>query len=296
MNKPEYSDLYKFISSLGIILIAFAVLLPWLFLREPFETHLSAEEIDALTQTAQTLIGYRQTTALWFYQYIPWISLALSSFGLGVLICGLKLWWGKQKLLDQSDKYDLELKEHEIRSLSPAELAEKAIEETFREEGFTTEASEKVRAVQEHFRTEELVFNKLIECFGPAVLKDQLIGTSRVDGILMMRAKVRAVIEVKRVKNISKAKGFEHGIFDQLSRAIKSYKNSGLVQNVYGVALFIISDNHYQGLHHNKYEKTTTMSQGNEIVTITVTEREFYHLGCTDLRAMFMGDKTFNKK
>jgi hypothetical protein len=70
MNKPEYSDLYKFIASLGLILIAFSILLPWLFLRESFESLVSASDFANLTPTAQALIAYRQNTGLWFIQNI----------------------------------------------------------------------------------------------------------------------------------------------------------------------------------------------------------------------------------
>jgi hypothetical protein len=36
MSQLEYGDYYKFIASVGIALIAVAILLPWLFLHESF--------------------------------------------------------------------------------------------------------------------------------------------------------------------------------------------------------------------------------------------------------------------
>jgi hypothetical protein len=95
MNKPEYSDLYKFIVSLGLILIAFAILLPWLFLRESFDSLVSASDIANLTPTAQTLITHRQNVALWIVQNIVWISAIPAILGFVSLVGGLFLWQRK---------------------------------------------------------------------------------------------------------------------------------------------------------------------------------------------------------
>jgi hypothetical protein len=37
MDKFEFSDLYKFLVSAGIVLVGLAILLPWFYLKEPFD-------------------------------------------------------------------------------------------------------------------------------------------------------------------------------------------------------------------------------------------------------------------
>jgi hypothetical protein len=48
MKTLAYSDFYKFIVSIGIVLISLAVLFPWLLLRESFDITLSRSEIYEL--------------------------------------------------------------------------------------------------------------------------------------------------------------------------------------------------------------------------------------------------------
>ena len=35
MTNIDYRDFYRFLASVGVVMISFALLLPWLFLREP---------------------------------------------------------------------------------------------------------------------------------------------------------------------------------------------------------------------------------------------------------------------
>lgn len=129
MNKPEYSDLYKFIVSLGVILIAFAVLLPWLFLRESFDSLINTTELATLTPTAQALMTHRQNLALWFVQNIIWISALPAILGFTCLVSGILLWQRKQRLADTKDELETEKLRLEVKSMSPEQIAVKLIEE-----------------------------------------------------------------------------------------------------------------------------------------------------------------------
>lgn len=35
--KFEFGDLYRFVVSLGVVLVSISILVPWLFLKEPFD-------------------------------------------------------------------------------------------------------------------------------------------------------------------------------------------------------------------------------------------------------------------
>ena len=64
MAQIEYGDFYKFIVSLGIALVLAAILVPWLFLREPFDLMIEASRLSGLTPTAQQIVLLRQAHLL----------------------------------------------------------------------------------------------------------------------------------------------------------------------------------------------------------------------------------------
>src|SRR4051794_30715311 len=99
MEKPEYGDLYKFIASVGVVLISLALVFPWLMLRESFDVFHKASEIGEMTQTAQEVIAYRQSTALWWVQNVGYFSAALATIGLVTLAVGVYFWRTKQQVV-----------------------------------------------------------------------------------------------------------------------------------------------------------------------------------------------------
>jgi len=57
MNKIEYDSFYKFLVSLGIILITLPVILFIFLLKEPYDLLVTTEEIQNITSTAQQIIN-----------------------------------------------------------------------------------------------------------------------------------------------------------------------------------------------------------------------------------------------
>jgi len=56
----NYSDFYRFLVSLGVLLMGMAFVLPWLLLRESSNLLLDASKIAALTPAAQHILAVRQ--------------------------------------------------------------------------------------------------------------------------------------------------------------------------------------------------------------------------------------------
>jgi len=48
MPQLEYGDCYKFVASAGMALVAGAVAVPWLFLREPFDLTIASSKLQTL--------------------------------------------------------------------------------------------------------------------------------------------------------------------------------------------------------------------------------------------------------
>ena len=126
MEKIEYGELSKFLVSIGITLIVIAFLLPWLYLREPFDLLITQDKLLKFTENAQIIIKNRQNFILESINYIQYASLFL--IVLGVLSIGIGLWkWiKKQNDLDEREKIITETHKHNFKKLSQDEVSEKA--------------------------------------------------------------------------------------------------------------------------------------------------------------------------
>lgn len=116
--KFEFGDLYKFFVSLGAVIIAIAILVPWLFLREPFDLLKPESEIKAATAIAQSVILERQKRVSEVIAILPWFSGAGFVLGLGLIWYGICRWGANQKLLDEQIQLDLAIKKQSIRNSS----------------------------------------------------------------------------------------------------------------------------------------------------------------------------------
>lgn len=121
--KFEFGDLYKFVVSLGVVLISLSILAPWLFLREPFDLFKTEAELAAVGETARSAILMRQETVLFIIRFIPLFSLIGCAFGVTLIYIGLKRWHSNQLLLDEQTKIEVELKKQSLRDATKDEIA-----------------------------------------------------------------------------------------------------------------------------------------------------------------------------
>lgn len=293
MNKPEYSDLYKFIASLGVIMIASAVLLPWLILREPFDNQIRVSEISELTKTGQTLIDIRQNTALWFIKNILYISLIPAVLGLSLLIIGLLPWWRKQRLLDERDELENKKLEYEYSTskMTNEQIMIKALEEIqedLPEKEKVVESKGQVAAIQKYFRTEDMVITKFSNCYDSAnVFSHQIISGSQVDFVVRLNKRERAIFDVKRVTNLVNISHQKRAMIDYLSHVVYSYNEATSGRKAYGIGIIIIGEENSKGFYIKNEEKITIKPTKDTVILImTFTESEFIRLECTDLSTM----------
>src|SRR5580693_977320 len=103
MAQLEYGDYYKFIASAGIALIAGAVIVPWMFLREPFDLAIEASKIAQLTPDAQSVIHIRQHLVATIINYMPAASGVMAIIGAGLTGIGLYPWRLRQSVRDKAE-------------------------------------------------------------------------------------------------------------------------------------------------------------------------------------------------
>lgn len=125
MQKIEYGDLYKFLVSVGVILIGFAVLIPYFYLKEDFGLCVPQSDMARFEPEVRQIIRTKQQLLLRVQNYVPYLSLAMFATGLLSVAAGLYKWSRRQRQADA--KFDLEVKrlDLQIRALSPEETKEK---------------------------------------------------------------------------------------------------------------------------------------------------------------------------
>src|SRR5689334_21822234 len=116
MNRIEFSDVNRFLASLGLISIGLAFFLPW-FVNQN-NSILLIEEIKwkQLTPNAQDIIKKQQETLLTIDNILPYVSVGLIMIGFILLVWGIIRWSKRQTVLDKIQ--DEELRSKEIQNLS----------------------------------------------------------------------------------------------------------------------------------------------------------------------------------
>lgn len=133
MEKLKYDSLYKFIVSIGIIVIIAPFICLFGLLNNNEVVFISQNDINQLTETAQEIITLEQN-----YKYlllskpiVIFITIIIVSvIGIGIVIYGIVQWHNKvQKYEDKSRELSNELLERRLQTLTPEEKENKIKEE-----------------------------------------------------------------------------------------------------------------------------------------------------------------------
>jgi hypothetical protein len=129
LPKPSYASYYKFLVSVGLVLLAVALGAPLLLLREPFDFLITVEELGQLTDTAQQAISDRQQLGSSLSRAIPVVSLVLAVAGIALTTWGLRRWSQRQQVQDELEDTALVRARVEVRSLTATEVQAKRQDE-----------------------------------------------------------------------------------------------------------------------------------------------------------------------
>lgn len=297
MTKLEFGDFYRFLVSLGTVLVALALILPWLFLRESFDALASVSDISELTSTAQRLIHHRQTSALWFVQRATWISGVMAFIGTAFLATGLILWWRKQRILDKRDWLKTEKLRQEVDSMGPAEIAEKVIREVEKdtepeEEGEADRTLRRRSMVEDYFRIERIILNKLVTCFGDQrVMTHMRVRRTQYDAVVLSdREGPDAIFEIKVALDMNYLNAFNSGLRN-LVLGTQTYR-AATERKARGILLMVLPQAVPPSGLMDRYDEITkeeAKTHGVDIEFHFVAEDDLLRLGCSDLRLMIRG-------
>lgn len=92
MKNDQQREIHRFLTYVGLMLIAAAFLLPWLFIYQQNSVIISQDDFDNLTQASQRLSGRIIDLNLFIIDSLPYLSGFLFAFGLFLVIRGYRRW------------------------------------------------------------------------------------------------------------------------------------------------------------------------------------------------------------
>jgi hypothetical protein len=211
MPQLDYGDFYKFVASAGIALIAGAVAVPWLFLREPFDLTIESSKLQTLTPLAQSVVTHRQALIAGMLPLIPWVSAGLAALGLALVVLGLLLWYSRQRIRDRGEEAATKKAERELEQIPRREVeanARQDLEPIEEELQLTPSVEPASTSVKAYLDAERALFAKMTECLplSTEMLTHQRSDGVEYDAILRLKPNERVIVEVKYIR-----KGFNRG-------------------------------------------------------------------------------------
>ena len=155
MNKLEFGDVNKFLTSLRLIFIALSFALPWFFTQQKTLLTIKESDLKSFTLQAQEVLISQQNLLLQISKHILIISILLFIVGILVLIVGIVRWWRRQNVIDEIQDEDLVFKK--MQNFSWLEKRE-TIEEELNNLGEEIQPLEIKTAIDNYIEIENIVF------------------------------------------------------------------------------------------------------------------------------------------
>lgn len=267
--KFEFGDLYKFIVSLGVVIISISVLVPWLFLKESFDLYKPEADLKSVTSVAHAAILGRQEAVAFIVKFIPWFSAIGCICGSIFVFAGLKKWHANQLLLDEQTKVEVELKKQSLRDATKDEIALSAARDMHAlapDESHTTNYT--LSAFEASYaQTESSVAKRLQHIYARTyeVESNKMVAGVEVDVLLRGRSWLTKdyIVEIKTIR-----RGFNYGWLRE------SFLKNIYAKNIYAQAtsripntlLLIVTE--FKGNFSEKYtsmlEKISTEGLGRK--------------------------------
>ena len=294
MPQLEYGDYYKFRVSVGIALIIVSFVVPWLFLREPFDLLLENTQLAHLTPTAQTLVTERQHLLETIFWAVPRFSLASFISGLTLSLVALVQWRKRQSLRDETEELELQKLRLELTGMTPEQVEEKLVADVEQQLG-TASHGEVVSVTTDFRKVEQQVRDRLVGCFGDSytVRANQRLGNAEYDVILESKTinTTDVIIEIKYIQ-----KNFHFGwLRENVSRLIlaNDYYVERLKRSAVSLLLVVtaesaqLSDDSFKKmklgvLTRSIYSKTTWRVE-------RLSETEITSLSCAAYKKLIFG-------
>jgi hypothetical protein len=295
MAQLEYGDYYKFLASAGIALLAGAVVVPWMFLREPFDLALEASKIALLTPEAQSIIHTRQHLIALAVRSMPYASGAMAIAGSVLTGLGLYPWRLRQSVRDKGEDLQNEKLTKELRDMSPEQIETKAkndLEDADEPETSLVAVQPRLE-VSKVLAVEQGLLSRIGTCLGSSmkVLTNQRLGSVEYDAIVRPRARQRIIVEIKYIR-----KGFNRGwlseTFSNLESRMALYSKT-FDEGTHGLLIVVIATSHSplsrKVMELSEDIRRSDSSRLERIRVETIYEADIATMSCGQVRALVMG-------
>lgn len=300
--KVEYSDLYKFLVSLGVALLSLAVLVPWLFLREPFDLLVEDSTLVKLTPRAQSLISLRQERVEQLVSWLPRFSGICLVFGVIAIVAGLILWYRKiQRHVDQQISLNVKKTTAEIENLTPKEILRKAEIEVDDQDTGAPHLPDRPIArdpisVTRLIQNEKAVARRCEECLSGryTVLSNKRVGKDEFDLILQSEVPTRPdyVVNIKTARNLMSVSVVQSNAL--ITNLLANSYELGTKRPAEAILLLVASGNNPIGRQRDLVAEAIMISHSHELqVSIVVMlEDEVAKLDCPIFVQLLFGSSS----
>lgn len=282
--KFEFGDLHKFTVSVGLVVVSFALIVPWIFLRDDFDLLLTKEQLSGLTPIAQSTIIKRQSIVENIIIIIPWVSVISLFTGALAIGYGLRKWSKNQTYIDTHYQLDAELKKLSLRDATRDEIAESIEEEVHLESQMESTLDKSPSSVKKHIayygEIESSVSRRFEKIYGRSNNVQQYKSINGIEIDILLRGytpfQKDYIVELKYIR-----KGFNYGWLEQ------SYLKNILTGNHYTFAtnrktntllLILTEDNvltkkeKYSTMIEKLMTKHSKRSENNLVVIMSTSE------------------------
>lgn len=129
MLRPDTGNYNRFLTSLGLLLLAAALIVPYFYFQSTDTLRIPAKELNALTETSKDTLEGRQDAIAAMELFVVGFSAALAACGVFLLVFGGRRLRSAQVSEEEEDELRKSRARAEIRQLSPRRLEEKRDEQ-----------------------------------------------------------------------------------------------------------------------------------------------------------------------
>jgi|GEM_PF-1266239 hypothetical protein len=241
MNKLEFSDLNKFLTSVGLIFIGIAFLLPWYINQNSDLIVLEQTKIDSSTKTAQKIIDNQQNYLNYISANLICIIITLLIVGTTLLAWGIIRWNKRQNVRDAKENEELNaLKKQNITEQEKKDIIKGEIDSEI--ESINTD---KTRVVQNYLDIENLIYLKISNYYTVNYINRQNIKIGKFNYDIIMESKHiqkrgDLIIEIKYITNADTYSKFIDSI-NQFLFAVNHYESTQ-ERSVIPIIVFVLNE------------------------------------------------------
>jgi hypothetical protein len=238
MNQIDYSDINKFLTSIGLIIIGVAFLIPWFINQNLNLLLIEKETLEKTTEAAKTILTKQQSYLLTISNHLQCILLLILLVGITFIWVGLSRWNKRQVVINGIQ--DEDWKARKAQNISKDEKREQ-IENT--EELLVTPPAEKEYAVKKYIEIEERIYLKLSNYYTTNYITQHNIRIGQFEYDIILKSKfiqkrVDLILEIKYFKNKVSQERFMN-LTRQFLMAITNYEQTQLRYGVIPILLLV---------------------------------------------------------